>query len=403
LDRQQWLHQHQYWHLLNNNNNNLLQRHLNLLGIPVPVDHHPRALRTLHQLRLQLGLDPTLVSLLHQHRANQTHLELLRLEPSRLRIAQLQETSDSVPKSTTRIYIPELCNLVGTNSRKDVLEQELQLKSSHKSEKNVFGITFSANLQKFIIIFYGLLKMSQGQSLPDPDLELINVRSLNFAKQKLFFKNIGRYTTTSTYIHVKIPFNFTQILDTKNIIEENYKKLLDKHEEPFKLIAKTTTDVSLMTISASIEDFQDIIKALPQTTEITSPGRPKRFIAIYIAVMAMAMSLFNAYRITELNSEISALKSKTDLLVDVSHLHEAHSHHLEEKTDATNKLLGDMLETNICLTAKLTGAIEKKFQSVVHHHKIMFKLAQHHKLAPGALPHNVLDKILNHTLTVAKN
>jgi hypothetical protein len=62
-----------------------------------------------------------------------------------------------------------------------------------------------------------------------------------------------------------------------------------------------------------------------------------------------------------------------------------------------------MLETNICLTAKLTGAIEKKFQSVVHYHKIVFKLAQHHKLAPGALPHNVLDKILNHTLTVAKN
>jgi hypothetical protein len=66
--------------------------------------------------------------------------------------------------------------------------------------------------------------------------------------------------------------------------------LLDKHVEPFKSIAKTTTDVSLMTISASIDDFQDIIKALPQTTEITSPGRPKRFIAIGLAISAMAMS-----------------------------------------------------------------------------------------------------------------
>jgi len=27
---------------------------------------------------------------------------------------------------------------------------------------------------------------------------------------------------------------------------------------------------------------------------------------------------------------------------------------------------------------------------------------QHHRLAPGALPHNVLDGILNHTLSVAK-
>jgi hypothetical protein len=94
-----------------------------------------------------------------------------------------------------------------------------------------------------------------------------------------------------------------------------------------------------MTIKALIEDFKDIIKALPQTTKVTSPGRPKRFIAISISISAMAMS-FNWYRITQLNSEISALKLKTDL-VDVSHLHEAHLHHLEEKW---------MLPTNVLAT-----------------------------------------------------
>jgi hypothetical protein len=56
--------------------------------------------------------------------------------------------------------------------------------------------------------------MSHGQLLPDPYPELINVKSLDFAKPKLFFKNIGRYAATSTYIHVLIPFNFSQILDT---------------------------------------------------------------------------------------------------------------------------------------------------------------------------------------------
>jgi hypothetical protein len=146
--------------------------------------------------------------------------------------------------------------------------------------------------------------MSQGQQLPDPDPELINAKSLNFAKPKLFFKNIGRYAATSMYIHVRIPFNFSQILDTRSTIEQHYNVLLNKHEEPFKTIAKTTTDVSLITISASIEDFQDVIKVLPQTTEIDMPGQPKRFVAIGIAIAAMALSSFNAYRITELNNEI---------------------------------------------------------------------------------------------------
>jgi hypothetical protein len=149
--------------------------------------------------------------------------------------------------------------------------RRLSKKIHGQGQKNVFGRTFPANLPKFLLIIYGLLKMSQGQQLPDPDPELINAKSLDFAKPKLFFKNIGRYAATSTYIHVRIPFNFSQILDTKATIEQQYQVLLDKHQDPFKTIAKTTTDVSLLTISASIEDFQDVIKALPQTTEIDLP------------------------------------------------------------------------------------------------------------------------------------
>jgi len=112
----------------------------------------------------------------------------------------------------------------------------------------------------------------------------------------------------TTYIHFRIPFNFFQILDTKNTIEQHYNTLLDKHEEPFRTIVKTTTDISLITISASIEVFQDVIKALPQITEIDMPRQPKCFMAIGLAIAAMALSSFNAYWITELNSEISTLK-----------------------------------------------------------------------------------------------
>jgi len=90
-----------------------------------------------------------------------------------------------------------------------------------------------------------------------------------------------------------------------------------------------------------------------------------------------------------------------DLFIDVSQLHKANLHHLEEKTDATNKLLVDMLEANVWFTAKLTDAVEKKFQSVVHHHENVVKSAQHHRLAPGALPHDILDEIINHTISVA--
>jgi len=54
------------------------------------------------------------------------------------------------------------------------------------------------------------------------------------------------------------------------------------------------------------------------------------------------------------------------------------THPLEEKLEQTSKLLADLLESNIWFSFKVTDAIKKKFQSVVHHHKNVVKSAQHH-------------------------
>jgi hypothetical protein len=198
-------------------------------------------------------------------------------------------------------------------------------------------------------------------TVPDPDPELMNAQNFDFTKPKLFFKNIGCYEATSTNIHVRILFNFTMVLYTKTAIAKVYDKLLDQHKELFKSITKSVTDVSLAIIEGSLEDFPDIIKALPQKSEISMPGCPKRFIAIGISIVAMAMSTFNTVRITQLNEEINTFKGKTKLILHVVHLHEKHLHPLEEKLDQTNKLLTDLLESNIWFSSKVTSTIEKKF------------------------------------------
>jgi hypothetical protein len=100
----------------------------------------------------------------------------------------------------------------------------------------------------------------------------MKAQNFDFAKPKLFFKNIGRYVATSTYIHVRIPFNFTTVFNTKQAIAEVYNKLHDQHKEPFKSITKSVTDVSLAIIKGSMEDFRDINIVLPQKLEISTPG-----------------------------------------------------------------------------------------------------------------------------------
>ncbi len=66
--------------------------------------------------------------------------------------------------------------------------------------------------------------MSSGSTVPDPDPEPINAQNFDFAKPRLFFKNIGKYAATSTYIHVRIPFNFTTVFNTKQAIAGVYTR-----------------------------------------------------------------------------------------------------------------------------------------------------------------------------------
>jgi hypothetical protein len=137
------------------------------------------------------------------------------------------------------------------------------------------GRRISGHLPTLIFILYGLLKMNSGSTVLDTDPELMNTQSFNFAKPKLFFKNIRKYGATLTYIHVRIPFNFTTVFNTKQAITGVYERLLDKHEELFKSRTKSVTDLSLAIIEGSLKDFQYITKALPRKMEISTPGRPK--------------------------------------------------------------------------------------------------------------------------------
>jgi hypothetical protein len=131
---------------------------------------------------------------------------------------------------------------------------------TNRKQSQKSGQRYPSHLPSFIIIIYCILKMSSGSTVPDP--ELMNPQNFDFDKPKLFFKNIGHYAATSTYIHVRIPFNFTTVFNTKQAITGVYDQLLEKHKEPFKSITKSVTDDSLAIIEGSLEDFHDIIKAL---------------------------------------------------------------------------------------------------------------------------------------------
>jgi len=84
---------------------------------------------------------------------------------------------------------------------------------------------------------------------------------------------------SNIHLHSRPGFNFIQILDTKNTIEQNYQFSLTDMKNHSNWSPRQP-HVSLLTISSSIEDFLDTIKVFPQMTKITLSERPKQFVAI---------------------------------------------------------------------------------------------------------------------------
>jgi hypothetical protein len=76
--------------------------------------------------------------------------------------------------------------------------------------------------------------MSSGSTVPNPDPELMNEQNFDFAKPKLFFKNIGCYAATSTYIHVRIPFKEIDKTDRRGVADRqtgNTEERMDRQTE----------------------------------------------------------------------------------------------------------------------------------------------------------------------------
>ncbi len=108
-----------------------------------------------------------------------------------------------------------------------------------------------------------------------------------------------------------------------------------------KSIVKSTTDVSLNIIQLITEDY--LVLVLPQHMEVAISNKLKRFCIRYLHCY-YGIGTYNVVRIVD--TESSVLKSKPDILVDITQVHEEHLHH-QTRFEQTNTLLADLLETNM--------------------------------------------------------
>jgi len=117
-------------------------------------------------------------------------------------------------------------------------------------------------------------------------------------------------------------------------------------------------------------------------------------IAIWVAIAASAMATYNVVRITQLDAEILSLKQKITILVSITNLHSP-----DVKIDKAKMVTRILINT---IYSKYYSKSSIPFRKGQNHNIIVS--AQHHRLSPGVLPHDVLNKIIKkYTTEVSEN
>jgi len=111
--------------------------------------------------------------------------------------------------------------------------------------------------------------MNGAMAVPDPEPRLLDANAATPAKLQLLFRPSGKYAASTHFIHVRVPFNFSKLLETPANIFQTYHAYTDKWPEPFRTQVQEVADISRSCLEDKLNDFSNILAALPEYEIVT--------------------------------------------------------------------------------------------------------------------------------------
>ncbi len=143
---------------------------------------------------------------------------------------------------------------------------------------------------------------------------------------------------------IQIPFNYSGIIQLQpkmmdwmdNFVDELHRFGFKTSEYQHKL--KSTFDLYKSVTNKIFKLFHDLLVSLPHVPECQCH---QWHVASFIAASAaLTLATYNTVQISKLETSIKAQKQRTDLLTDMSRLHEQHLH----KVDKMVNNIGDEIQ-----------------------------------------------------------
>jgi hypothetical protein len=237
------------------------------------------------------------------------------------------------------------------------------------------------------LIFFFLdilaLKINRAQAVPDLEPILLDSNFVEPSKPQLLFRPSQKYSASTHFIHIRVPFNFSQFTLTLTLIFNQYHRYIEKWPDPFRTRVEEVAEISRSCLTDKLNNFNNILDALPQYEVITRDKRFLDLVALGMSAAALTLSTFNSVQILTLEMQIVNNNKHVDHLVDIKSLHKNHFQAVDKKLDNEADKLARLIKINKVHFVKMTDFMEQKFGTAVAISEQLIHMAYNNQLARG--------------------
>ncbi len=147
--------------------------------------------------------------------------------------------------------------------------------------------------------------MNGALAVLDPEPRLLDANAATPAKLQLLFRPSGKYAASTHFVHVRVPFNFSKLLETPANIFQTYHAYTNKWPEPFRTQVQEVADISRSCLEDKLNDFSNILAALPEYEIVTREKPFLDLISFGMSAAALTLATYNTARISKLETQIA--------------------------------------------------------------------------------------------------
>jgi hypothetical protein len=238
---------------------------------------------------------------------------------------------------------------------------------------------------------------------------------------QVLIKRIGNYATNVHYLHIRIPVNLSQIIDTpteamrhirtyvKDVYEQavRYNRderrgtMVDKHQAHLAAtLVKETSEFILKTsmdqLSAIKNNLLSVTSTLPE-----SSTRPERQLELLIGIGPTLFSLYNYINTKQDTAQITRNKNSISSLTHIAEIQEDHLKHLELEMATNRYFYLQNLKFNPALLVSATQDITMQTSTISNKFLNTIQQLQLRRLSPDFLQGSTIIKLFTHLQNIA--